>query len=931
MSKNTRKWLIFALVSFITWLIYFITTAPTIVFWDVGEFLACSVIFGVPHPPGTPLYVVLGRFMAIMPLPLAPIYRLLTGSIPVNTVLKITMISMTTGALTAGFIYLITYEVIEMWNSEFPEAFAHLAGIFGGFIGAFARTVWMNSIEAETYTPSVFVIAFLVWVTLKWYKNRDQRDSIRYLLFTIYVLILSSGIHLMPLVYFPVLFIFVWAIEPKLIWDLEFLGTFGLAGIIISVIEILYEPSFKWYALFAISVVMLYYYFEKRRLFKEGGWALWTAILGFAGVVFGMLIKHPHITWIGALIFLFGSYIETRLYKDWKGFAMLLMIIGASVELVLILRAIHNPPINEADPSNFKAFMDVLTRKQYGPGGVFPRNIPWVDQFRVYWLYWSWQYKNLLYPVTLLGIFGMYTHWENDKKTFLLVFGTFLILSLGLLVYLNLKDSPTHPVHAWNPREVRDRDYFYAGAYTFFGLYAGIGLWEVFKLLWVNLKKKYTIAIGVLAYAFGILMVVSQVYAFYPIVNRNHNYVAEDYAHDLLVSVKGRGVLFTNGDNDTFPLWAAQEVLKDGTNVINANLSYLNTGWYCVQLKRKGAPISFSDSTLLNMPPAIIMPDQRLFLMRDIIIRDMIATSVGYRPKKFRRIQNVNIPDIYFDDAKFVREVLNGKKLSMPLYFATSCDPKVYQPFTGHLILEGLAFRLTGDSVYGIVGPAGNASVNLDRTDYLLHGDIPVDTYFVKYRYRIYKPDIFRYRGMVDSSVYKDGAHLLVLKNIAAVALHQASYARYKMKQDTTKPSYYFKKAENGLKIARIMTLHILPFEQEPRRLQLLVYVDQYLADLYRSSGQYDRAISCIDEAQKYIADPYLATMKGMIYYEMGNIDSAITYLSISMGMDMGKRIRENYIYLAKAYLEKGDTQKAINYLSKIGLKPEDMDTIKLR
>ncbi len=927
MTKHTRKWIIFGVVSFITWLIYFITTSPTIVFWDVGEFLACSVSFGVPHPPGTPLYVVLGRFMTLLPLPLAPIYKVLTGSVPVNTVLKITMISMTTGALTAGFIYLITFEVIDLWGSKFPEGFAHLAGIFAGFIGAFARTVWMNSIEAETYTPSVFVIAFLVWVTLKWYKNREKKDSIRYLLFTIYVLFLSSGIHLMPLVYFPVLFIFVWVIEPKLIWDLEFLGTFGLAGILISVIEILYEPSFKWYALFAISVVMLYYYLSKRNLFKEGGWALWTGILGFVIVVFGMLVKHPQLTWIGGLVFLFGSYVETKLYKDWKGFALLLIIIGVSVELVLILRAIHNPSINEADPSNFKAFMDVLTRKQYGPGGIFPRNIPWIDQFKVYWRYWNWQYKELLIPITILGIFGMVTHCSNDRKTFILVFGTFLILSLGLLVYLNLKDSPTQPIHAWNPREVRDRDYFYAGAYTFFGLYAGIGLWEILRLLWINLKQKFTWGVGVIGGLLAFVMVASQLHAFYPVVNRNHNYVAEDYAHDLLASAQGKSVLFTNGDNDTFPLWAAQEVLKDRTDVINANLSYLNTGWYCVQLKKKGAPISLSEKTLLNMPPAIVMPDGSLLLMRDIIIKDMIATSVGYKAKKIRKVYNAEIPEIYFDNKRFVNEVLDGKKLKFPLYFATSCDPKVYQPYTGHLVLEGLAFKLVGEKVGGIVGPAGDASVNLERTDYLLHGDVSVDTFFNKYKYSIYRPDVFRYRGMVDTAVFKDGAHLLVLKNIAAVALHQASYAQYVMKTDTARRDYYFEKAENGLRIARIMTLNILPFED--RRAEILAYVDQYLAELYRREGMYKKALFYIDEAQKYISSPAFATMKGITYYNMGLVDSALVYLNMSMDMERGRGLRENYLYLGKIYLEKGDTQKAMNYLSKIGLKPEDVDTIK--
>ena len=929
MTKHTRKWIIFTLVSLITFLVYFITTSPTIVFWDVGEFLATSVIFGVPHPPGTPLYVVLGRFMTILPLPLAPLYHLLTGSIPVNNVLKITLISMSNGALTAGFIYLITFEVIDHWHSKFPEGFAHIAGIFAGFIGAFARTVWMNSIEAETYTPSVFVIAFLVWVTLKWYDNREQKDSIRYLLFTLYVLFLSSGIHLMPLVYFPVLFIFVWIIEPKLIWDLEFLGTFGLAGILISALEILYEPSFKWYALFAIGVVMVYYYLEKRNIFKEGGWALWAGILGLVITVFGMLTKSFDITWAGALLFFVGSYIETKLYKDWKGFALILIIIGVSAELVLILRAIHNPSINEADPSNFKAFMDVLTRKQYGPGGVFPRNIPWIDQFKVYWLYWSWQYKELLIPITLLGIFGMITHYSNDKDTFILVFGTFLILSLGLLVYLNLKDSPTHPIHAWNPREVRDRDYFYAGAYTFFGLYAGIGLWEVLRLLWVNIKEKFTLSIGVLGGALAFFMVVAQLKAFYPIVNRNHNYVAADYAHDLLASPEGRSVLFTNGDNDTFPLWAAQEVLRDRTDVINANLSYLNTGWYCVQLKKKGAPISLPDKVLLNMPPAIVMPDGSMLLMRDIVIKDMIATSVGYKPKKYRKLQNVEIPEIYFDNKRFVKEVLDGRHLNFPLYFATSCDPNVYKIYTGHLVLQGLAFKLVGKKVTGIKGPAGDAAVDLERTDYLLHGDIPVDTFFKKYKYAIYKNDVFRYRGMIDTTVYKDGAHLLVLKNIAAVSLHQASYAQYMMRMDTTKKDYYFKKAEDGLKIARIMTLNIMPFEN--RRAGILAYVDQYLAELYRRAGMYKKAIFYINEAQNYLPNPAFATMKGITYYDMGLLDSALIYLNMSMGMQRGKTLRENYLYLGKIYLEKGDTQKAKDYLSKIKLDINDLDTMRLR
>ena len=176
MRERKLRVIIFSAVSLAVWLLYFKTTSPTVVFWDVGEFLATSYILGIPHPPGTPLYVILGKFFSLLPLPMGFLGKIFLKGNPIEPVLRITLISMVTGALTAGFVYLIIVKVIGYWSPRFPRHYAHLAGIFGAIIGATARTVWMNSIEAETYTPSTFVIVFLTWVALTGGKKEMTRE-----------------------------------------------------------------------------------------------------------------------------------------------------------------------------------------------------------------------------------------------------------------------------------------------------------------------------------------------------------------------------------------------------------------------------------------------------------------------------------------------------------------------------------------------------------------------------------------------------------------------------------------------------------------------------------------------------------------------------------------------------------------------------------
>lgn len=900
-EKRTRA-IIFALVTFTTWLFYFLTTAPTVVFWDVGEFLACSHILGIPHPPGTPLYVILGRFMDILPLPLAPIFKLLNGNEAVNSVLKITSVSMLSGAFTAGFAYLIVVKLIDRWNAPVPRVFAHIAGIFAAFIGAFARTVWMNSIEAETYTPSVFVMVFLTWVALNWWEHKDSPKSIRYILFSLYVLFLSSGIHLMPLIFFPALFLFVWAVKPSLIWDLEFLVVTAATFALISLMKLTYEPSTGSVALLVVSLLVMAWYLYYKKLFDINDFQIMLFIGGFVVTLIGLYIKNSLLLVIGTFIDIIILYIKARLYKDWKGFALILIIVAFSAEFTMMVRAIHNPKINETDPSNWRAFMDALLRKQYEPAKLFPRRIPFTDQLLLFWRYFSWQYASLVLPLTFLGLLGVVTHFGNDKKSFWLVGTALLMGSLGLILYLNLKDSPTQPINPINPREVRDRDYFFAPFYTYFAIYMGIGLWELMRLLAVYLKK------WIIGLVTGILIAGAlqgyQFKYFWPIVDRTHNYMAEDYAYDLLISPMknpngGPVILYTNGDNDTFPVWFDQEVLGYRKDVIIANLSLINTNWYVKQLKDWGAPISFSKAEIDKFPPALLMPGGKVLYLRDIMIRDMIATSAGYKfgPDDYVQLTpGLRVPKLYFEPAdSFLNKVIKGAKFKIPIYFALTVTPDVYKPWSRYLLSEGLAFRLMSEDVSSGIFPEG---INIERTRYLLHGNMKVQEFLEKYANSKSPWGIFRYRGIFDNT-YKDETHLKLVRNLASVALRLGYYYSFMDSLDQAIDELYFAK-----KLAEVVTKY-QPASDVTRQ---ILAIDLMIGNLYKEKGDLDRAIEYYEEAMQIQKVPLLYKQIGLTYLEKGDTAKAIENLEIAMSMT--PKDREIFEALKSIYKSKGDSDQ---------------------
>ncbi|MFB6240863.1 MAG: hypothetical protein ABEJ46_04795, partial [Gemmatimonadota bacterium] len=249
----------------------------------------------------------------------------------------------------------------------------------------------------------------------------------------------------------------------------------------------------------------------------------------------------------------------------------------------------------------------VIKREQYNKPPLTQRQAPFQAQLANYWQYFDWQWARPLSrvprgAVTMLfvffGLIGLWRHWQGDRDSFVYMGTLLFTVTLLLVFYLNFKYGYSlYPDIPMSQHEVRERDYFYIVSFNLWGLWAGMGI----VTLWQQVagairggasgvaeeeadlpgdrRRSYLWASPILALAF-LPMALN-----YSRADRSGDYSARDWAYNLLQSVEPYGVLVTNGDNDTFPLWYLQEVegiRKDVTVIVH---SYLGTDWYPAQLR----------------------------------------------------------------------------------------------------------------------------------------------------------------------------------------------------------------------------------------------------------------------------------------------------------------------------------------------------------
>lgn len=689
-SQHKTRNLFFATVSFTyAFIIYTMTVAPTASFWDPAEYIAISHTLQIAHPPGSPFFALVGRVVSMF--------------VPTDYVaLSINMISVTASSFTIMLLYLIVVRLVEEWRGPAEKMDTpDLLGLYGGgLIAAFTFTVththWFNAVEAEMYASSMFFTALVVWIALKWSSVHDQPHADRWLILIAYLFGLGIGVHLLNLL--ALFFVALLAYFKKYTFSLK--SFLGLIAVSIT----------GFLSIYPVTIILIPDFAGR-----------------ISGLTYGLIgpVK---------LIILFVSAIIAAVYwthkKGYRTANLILLcysmiIIGYSSYALVIIRSQAEPPIDENDPSTVEAFVSYLSRDQYGTSPLFrghsfndrtgsidrstevffprrhssqPHHLEYYSNFQsdlqfflqyqvnhMYMRYLFWNFigreadiqdtgwysgfsttrhannpanSGYFYLPLLFGLFGMLYHFRKDWKRALSIFALFFLTGLAIIIYLNQ-----------TPYEPRERDYAYVGSFFAFTIFLGLGVTGTIELLKRALGNRLILkssALGVIFLAVPAWMLIQN----WPSHDRSEQFVARDYAYNLLNSVDLNAIIFTNGDNDTFPLWYLQEVERVRTDVRVVNLSLLNTDWYIKQMRDR--------QTHESLPLAISLTDEEIEIMtsrlelyepREMVVpvRKDLLSSIFDLPAEVRTSLSISdAQELVPDDIEVTEMLLNQIRMATP-------------------------------------------------------------------------------------------------------------------------------------------------------------------------------------------------------------------------------------------------------------------------
>jgi len=650
---------------------YVFTLAPSVTFWDAGELIAASRILGIPHPPGTPFFVTLAHVWA----KLVPF-----GEYAWRTNLMSAVFS----SAGAGLWFLVVHEVLRASTAGLDQGSARLLRVGGGMaaalMGAFGFTQWQNSNETEVYSVATFTVAAIGWLALRWRAVRGSERAGKMLLLAVYLGGLSMGNHLLALLAGPALVGF-------------------LCAVLLS--DPAADPA------------------ERQR-----EWGEVAVVAGVWALLIGTGLGSTTLIAAGGACFGAAAVFATR--RGAGRFTLLTWVvasIGVTTYLILYLRAGHRPMINEADPSTWEALLATIRREQYpvrtplddptqmhGPDNP-GRSLTIIGlQLLNYVQYFDWQWAMGIrkivadFPlrtlftlaVVSLGIRGWTEQYRRDRSSWWLVFLLFLTTGFGLVAYMNFKPGFSIGYDVFpqaGDHEVRERDYFFVVSFIAWGLWAGIGLASAARAVLARWGSRGPATALLLAGALPFLLN-------FTAASRRHGpdaRLAGDFAYNMLNSVPPYGVLFTYGDNDTFPLWWAQEVEGIRQDVTVVCLALAETDWYMRQLRenptrpfdRARAPAIWQGGA--DTP----RPDWPLHTMTDQEIANAVPQALSSEVRLRFGQREVTLPRgtvLYGKDFLAIR-VLQQNLERRPVAWALTATGSFYQ-LDPWLAQQGLAVRV---------------------------------------------------------------------------------------------------------------------------------------------------------------------------------------------------------------------------------------------
>lgn len=817
--NNTAGWI----VCLIACTVYLLTMEATASLWDCGEYIAAAFKVQVPHPPGAPMFVLLGRLFTMW-LP------------PTSAAMGMNILSALASGFTILFLFwTITYFarrlLVKSGETITREKMMAImgAGLVGSLAYTFSDSFWFSAVEGEVYALSSLMTAITFWAILKWEQQADQPHSDRWLVLIAYLIGLSIGIHLLTLLTIPAI-IMVYYFRKYRPTAKGAITAFLLGCAITGIIQI----AVIQYSAKTAAALDLWLVNGLGMPFNSGMWL-------FAALV--ILLLAAGFRWARRK----GRYFA-RLALLCTSF----LLIGYSTYVTTVIRSNANPGLDmynvdnpltlqkylgremygdfpllygqtfTAKPVDYKTTGDLYTRGRdkyevtgkdfkpvYDSKDMMPFPRVWdgsnetghADAYRqwlglaqgesptfkdnirfflgyqlnfMYLRYFMWNFvgrqndlqgfgnvrdsnwvsgvpvvDNLLYgdqskmPDSLrenkahntlfflpliLGILGLLYHYKRRRADTLVLGLLFFFTGLAIVLYLNQPGS-----------QPRERDYAYVGSFYIFAVWIGLGVLSVYTFL----KQRARLALSAPVATIICLLAVPVLMGFqeWDDHDRSGKTIARDIARDYLESCAPNAILFTIGDNETYPLWYAQEVegIRPDVKVIHSNL--LNADWYVNQQRQRvngSAPIAMNWTTeqyagerhnYVVYRDAGIFPQNKFYDLKEVMQfmgsqdpRVMLTTTSGeainFLPSKqlfipvnkaqvlgngtvaaadsARVLQHIpfKLPkDVLYKGDLAVLDIIAANNWERPVYFANQAIPQSLG-LGEHLQCDGLTYRL---------------------------------------------------------------------------------------------------------------------------------------------------------------------------------------------------------------------------------------------
>lgn len=884
-------WAIFLIAAFV----YLSTIEPTASFWDCGEYISTAFKLEVGHPPGAPLFNLIGRFFTLFSDEhgAAQMINAMNGICSAFTILFLFW------TITA-FAKKIALKSGELDTTKMLTIIG--SGIVGSLAYTFSDSFWFSAVEGEVYAMSSFFTAIVFWAILKWEEVADEPHSLRWIILIAFLMGLSIGVHLLNLLAIPAI-VFVYYFKRYKITRNGFIITSIIAVLTLGIVQAGIIPGIvSWAAKFELFFVN-------------------SLGLPFnSGTIFYFILVVSASVW--------GLYFTTKKNKPALNtgiLAITMLLIGYSSFFTLVIRSQANTPMDENNPENAINLLSYLNREQYGDWPIlygqyynapldpaqpykdgnptytkdtkvgkyvitqdkknsipnydkrfctlFPRmhsdqrnhvsgyrdwadiqgtpitttdqngeaktlmkptfgeNLTFFFRYQIghmYARYFMWNFvgrqndiqghggvlkgnwlsgvapidaarlgpqENLPSSMTsnkgynrfyflplILGLIGLFFHFKSYKLDGFIVFLMFVLTGIAIIIYLN--NTPYQP---------RERDYGYVGSFYAFAIWIGLGVYGIAELLSKKISANIATIIAIVIGLFSAPVLMAK--EGWDDHDRSDRYTARDFAANYLNSCAPNAILFTNGDNDTFPLWYAQEVEGIRTDVRVVNLSLSNTDWYIEQMRRKAydsdpIPLTLKeeqyrqgtrDYVPVYYNPNIIKDTTKYYNIKQLMefvgseeaqakIQTQSGMELNYLPTdkvlipvdSATVVNNGTIPkgmesqilkampwkiskQYIMKNDLMIMDIIATNNWKRPIYFAVTVGDDAYMNLEPYFQLEGLAYRLVPMRMQTNDGQTGRANTNIMYNNMM---------------------NKFKWGGMSTDGVYMDENNLRMTMNL---------------------------------------------------------------------------------------------------------------------------------------------------------------------